>query len=67
MAEGRPAPITLDHFSEMVVASVTRAVTSNNSWRDKIIRMGGRFEVFVEVPGLPQEGLPSGGGTTINR
>ena len=65
MAEGRPAPITLDHFSEAVVAAVTRAVTSN-PWRDRIIRCGGKFEVFVDVGGVPQEGLPSGG-ATVNR
>jgi len=52
-----PDPITLEHFAQSVALSVGRAIESQKGTMfDKIVRYGGRFEIFVETqnPGLQQ-------------
>jgi len=62
MSDSR-GPISLDHFAENLAASVTRAAQSSSIF-DRIIRYGGRIEVFIEVNNVPQAQTLSGAGRT---
>ena len=58
----RGSPISLEHFAETVVSSVARSVATQPSLRDRIIRYGGRIDLFIEVGGPQQvESLGSAG------
>ena len=59
----RNPPISLEHFAEAVVASVARSVAAQPSLHDRIIRYGGRIDLFVEVGGPQAESLGTAGQT----
>jgi hypothetical protein len=55
--------ITLDQFAESVASSVSRAVElQRDTIRDKILRYGGKFEIFIETQNVPQLGQQVLGG-----